>query len=38
MLAAPTAEQIEAEIGGTEGAETPEPVGETEPAADGDES
>jgi large subunit ribosomal protein L25 len=38
VLAAPTAEQLEAEIGGTEGAETPEPVGETEPAAEGDES
>jgi large subunit ribosomal protein L25 len=38
VLAAPTAEQIEAEIGGTEGAETPEPVGETESADDGDES
>jgi large subunit ribosomal protein L25 len=38
VLAAPTAEQIEAEIGGTEGAETPEPVGETESAGNGDES
>ncbi len=38
VLAAPTAEQIEAEIGGTEGAETPEPVGETESADAGDES
>ena len=38
VLAAPTAEQIEAEIGGTEGAEVPEPVGEVRPAAEGDES
>jgi large subunit ribosomal protein L25 len=38
VLAAPTAEQIEAEIGGTEGAETPEPVGTTESAGEGDES
>ena len=38
VLAAPTAEQIEAEIGGTEGAETPEPVGETESDGAGDES
>jgi large subunit ribosomal protein L25 len=38
VLAAPTAEQIEAEIGGPEGAETPEPVGTTEAEpADGDE-
>ena len=38
VLQAPTAEQIEAEIGGTEGAEVPEPVGEVaEPAAEGDE-
>ena len=40
VLPAPTAEQIEAEIGETEGAVVPEPVGETEaePAAEGDES
>ena len=40
VLPAPTAEQIEAEIGETEGAAVPEPVGETEaePAAEGDES
>ena len=40
VLAAPTAEQIEAEIGEAEGAAVPEPVGETEaePAAEGDES
>jgi large subunit ribosomal protein L25 len=38
VLAAPTAEQIEAEIGGPESAETPEPVGTTEAEpADGDE-
>ncbi len=41
VLPAPTAEQIEAEIGAPEGAETPEPVGETdaaaESAAEGDE-
>ena len=38
VLPAPTAEQIEAEIGGTEGAEVPEPVGEVaEPAAEGGE-
>jgi large subunit ribosomal protein L25 len=38
VLQAPTAEQIEAEIGGTEAAEVPEPVGEVaEPAAEGDE-
>ena len=30
VLAAPTAEQIEAEIGGAEGAEAPEPAGETD--------
>ena len=36
VLPAPTAEQIEAEIGGTEGTEVPEPVGEAEPA-EGDE-
>ena len=39
VLQAPTAEQIEAEIGGAEGAEVPEPVGEVaEPTAEGDES
>ena len=40
VLPAPTAEQIEAEIGETEGAAVPEPVGEieAEPAAEGDES
>jgi large subunit ribosomal protein L25 len=39
VMAAPTAEQLEAEIGETEGAEVPEPVGETEgePADEGDE-
>jgi large subunit ribosomal protein L25 len=37
VLAAPTAEQIEAEIGGAESTETPEPVGTVEPDADGDE-
>ncbi len=39
VMAAPTAEQLEAELGETEGAEVPEPVGETdaEPAAEGDE-
>jgi large subunit ribosomal protein L25 len=39
VLAAPTAEQIEAEIGGAEGAETPEPVGTTDVQSgdDGDE-
>ena len=39
VLAAPTAEQLEAELGETEGAEAPEPDGETEgePAAEGDE-
>ena len=41
VLAAPTAEQLEAEIGAPEGAEVPEPVGETEAeggsAAEGDE-
>ena len=39
VMAAPTAEQLEAEIGETEGAEAPEPVGEigAEPAAEGDE-
>jgi large subunit ribosomal protein L25 len=37
VLAAPTAEQIEAEIGGTEGAEVPEPVGEVAEPAEGDE-
>jgi large subunit ribosomal protein L25 len=39
VLAAPTAEQLEAEIGGTEGAEAPEPVGEDSTgSAEGDES
>jgi large subunit ribosomal protein L25 len=41
VLAAPTAEQLEAEIGETEGAEAPEPAGETdgegESSAEGDE-
>ena len=39
VMAAPTAEQLEAEIGETEGAEVPEPAGETEgePADEGDE-
>ena len=39
VMAAPTAEQLEADLGETEGAEVPEPVGETEaePAAEGDE-
>jgi large subunit ribosomal protein L25 len=41
VLAAPTAEQLEAELGETEGAEAPEPVGETEgegeSSAEGDE-
>jgi large subunit ribosomal protein L25 len=38
VLAAPTAEQIEAEIGGPESVETPEPVGTTEAEpADGDQ-
>ena len=30
VLAAPTAEQLEADLGETEGAETPEPAGETD--------
>ena len=34
VLPAPTAEQIEAEIGGIEGAEVPEPVGEAQPEAE----
>ena len=38
VLAAPTAEQLEADLGETEGAEVPEPVGEVRPAAEGDES
>ena len=39
VLAAPTAEQLEAELGETQAAEVPEPVGEAEgePAAEGDE-
>src|ERR1700759_2464114 len=36
VLAAPTAEQIEAEIGGTEGAEAPGPGGGAEPAPGGE--
>ena len=34
VMAAPTAEQLEAEIGAPEGAEVPEPVGETEAESD----
>jgi large subunit ribosomal protein L25 len=38
VMAAPTAEQLEAELGETEGTDVPEPVGETEgESAEGDE-
>ncbi len=37
VLAAPTAAQLEAEIGAPEGAEAPEPSGEVAPAGEGDE-
>ena len=37
VMAAPTAEQLEADLGETEGAEVPEPVGETEGESEGDE-